>query len=118
MTVQTWLKLIATAAVIYAGVQFTVVYVNYAQLSNILDSEAMEARRHKHSEKAIIENVISHMNRTATNLPMDFEIGVSGVGDRAEPIEIEMDYKEIVDLHLFKVPMKLTARGSAEPPVQ
>ena len=118
MSLTTWIKLIVAAVVIYTGVQFAVVYVNYAQLSNILDSEAMEARRHKHSEKVIIDNVISHMNRTATNLPMDFEIGVSGVGNREEPIEIEMDYKEVVDLHLFKVPLKLTALGTAEPPVK
>ena len=118
MSIKTIVKILLVCALVYTGVQFAVVWVNYAQMNNILDTEALEARRHRHSEKVIIQNVVSHMNRTATNLPIQYDIGVSGVEDRSEPIEIEMDYTEVVDLHLFKVPIKLTATGIAEPPIK
>ena len=118
MNLGTLLKVSLVGVLIYIAVQFSVVWVNYAQLGNILDSEALEARRYRHSEQTIIDNVISHMNRTATHLPKEFDIGVAGTDNRAETIEIEMDYVEVVDLHLIKVPISLTVTGTAKPPVK
>ena len=117
MSLGTWLKIFIVGALVYVAVQFSVVWVNYAQIGNILDTEALEARRHRHSEQTIIDNVISTMNRTATQLPNEFDIGVSGTKNRDETIEIEMDYVEVVDLHLIKVPISLTVTGTADPPV-
>ncbi|MEE2788274.1 MAG: hypothetical protein VX589_13105 [Myxococcota bacterium] len=118
MSLAAWAKMIVVGVLIYVAVQFSVVWVNYAQLGTILDAEALEARRHRHTEKTIIDNVISHMNRTATNLPIEFDIGVSGTDNRDEPIEIEMDYVDVVDLHLVAVPINLTVTGIARPPAK
>ena len=88
------------------------------QIKNILETEALEARRYKHSEEQIIQNVISHMNRTNTDLPEEFDIGVDGAGKPDRTLVIEMDYESGVDLHFWEVVMNMTATADAKPPIE
>ena len=114
-------NLLITAGIIvlvYVGIQFASALVGHMQIKNILETEALEARRYKHSEEQIIQNVISHMNRTNTDLPEEFDIGVDGAGKPDRTLVIEMDYESVVDLHFWEVVMNMTATADAKPPIE
>ena len=115
MTLTRILKLIILGLVIYVGVQFAGAYVAKLQVTHILDTEAMEARRHKHSKKEIMQNIKAHMDRTNTELPYKMEATITGVGEPKRPLRIVLDYKHVVDLHVHKVVLDIQAVGKSEP---
>ena len=117
MSLKGLLKLSVVAIVVYVGVQFASVYVAKLQLSHILETEAMEARRHKYAKAEIIQNIISHMNRTNTDLPHKMQVGITGIGEPEETLHIELDYKHVVDLQVRKVVLSMTASGDSAPPI-
>jgi hypothetical protein len=43
------------------------------------------------------------------------EVSVSGLDDRREALEITLDYKHIVELHLIEVELSMQAEGSSKP---
>ena len=117
MNLKKILTLFLVAIGVYVCVQFASALVGHMQIKNILETEALEGRRHKYSRDEIIQNVISHMNRTSTDLPEEFHIGVEGVGKSKRTLVVEMDYEAVVDLHYWEVVLNLTATADAEPPI-
>ena len=109
------MKIAVFCTVIYAGVQFASAYVTRTQMGHILETEAMEARRHGHTKAQLKQNIIAHMNQTDTDLPYEMTMSVTGIGEKREVIRVEMEYEHPVDLYFWQVNLSMKAAGTAKP---
>ncbi|MEZ4431923.1 MAG: hypothetical protein R3F65_05875 [bacterium] len=104
------------AVVLFVGVKFSLVYVNYLQLKNIMESEALDARRSKSGPAEIESGIYTRIDTSSAFLPEDVKFEFEGVGRPDEELVVYADYTEVVDLIVVKVPMKMSIEAVAAPP--
>lgn len=116
MTMKRVLWAAVIGVVLFVGVKFSLVYVNYLQLKNIMQSEALDARRSKATEGEIESAIWSRIDASSATLPEDVAFDYEGVGRPDEDLVVYADYVDVVDLVVTKVPMKMSIAAVAEPP--
>lgn len=116
MTMKRLMWVLVIGVMLFVGVKFSLVYVNYLQLKNIMSSEALDARRSKATEGEIESAIWSRVDASSAFLPEDVEFDFEGVGRSDEDLVVYADYTETVDLVVTKVPMKMSITAVAEPP--
>ena len=115
MRLNTIVKIAVFGATIYAGIQFASAYVTRTQLSHILETEAMAARRHGHSKARLKQNIIAHMDRADTSLPYEMTMSITGIGKKREALRVELEYEHPINLHFWQVNLSMQAVGDAKP---
>lgn len=117
MRLKSLIKLIIGAAILVAGVQFSLAYVNYLQLKSIMESEALDARRATTSEESLIKSIRKRAEGSKVGIPEDENIRfeVTGLNDKSEDLVITAEYDEEVNLFVHKVrwPRIIEARADA-----
>ncbi|MCB9549038.1 MAG: hypothetical protein H6706_24820 [Myxococcales bacterium] len=112
------IKIALVAVVLLVGVKFSLAYINYLQISRILDAEALDARRTKTSAEEIIRRIQERAGRSSAELPppeaIDFT--VEGVNEPNEDLVITASYEEIVNLYVYVVRWPRTIVARAETP--
>lgn len=115
-------KRIAVVALIgvllFVGVKFSLVYINYLQLRSIMGSEALDARRTDASESEIENRIYARVDDGSAELPEDVEFSFEGVGEPEETLIVYANYTQEVDLLVTKVQMKMDIEAKAEPPLE
>lgn len=104
------------ALVLFVGVKFSLVYVNYLQLKNIMQSEALDARRQKSGAAEIESGIYTRLSTSSAFLPEDVKFDFEGIGEPDEDLVVYANYTEVVDLLVTKVPMKMSIEAIASPP--
>ena len=117
-TFKRWLKIAAGIAVIYAGIQFSMVYINRLQLSHIMDSEALDARRHDDTAHELETNIRNRAVQTSVYIPDDIEFDVTVSHDRSDDIVVIARYTDWVDLVVREIPVDVEVVAVAEPPIR
>lgn len=114
-------KRIAVAALIglllFVGVKYSLVYVNFVQLKSIMESEALDARRTDATEGEIENLIIQRVNDGSAFLPESVEFEFEGVGKPEDELVIFADYVQVVDLVVYQHEMKMSITAVAEPPL-
>lgn len=105
-------------AVVFVGVKFAGVYVNYLQLKTVMDSEALDGRRTDATADEVEARIMSRIGDTSAYIPDDLSIDVEGTGDPSEDIVVYAEYTEYVDLWVYEVVMDMTVESIARPPVE
>lgn len=117
MRLKSLIKLIIGAAILVAGVQFSMAYVNYLQLKSIMESEALDARRANTSSDSLINAIRKRAESTNVGIPADEDISfdVTGLDDKREDLVVTAEYEEVVNLFVHKVrwPRIIEARADA-----
>lgn len=119
MQLKSLIKLIIGAAILVAGVQFSLAYVNFLQLKSIMESEALDARRSggHTSEESLIKGIRKRAQVSSVDIPdidgISFE--ATGLNDKTEDLVITAEYEEEVNLFVHKVrwPRIIEARADA-----
>lgn len=102
-----YLRWAILAAVVVAGVQFAMVYVNRMQLKSIMDAEGLDARRAKTSVEEVEERIKQRASATNVHIPDEVEISIEGIGERDEDIVIKAWYTDQVNLFVTKIPIDM-----------
>ena len=110
-------KVAIVVVAVIAGVQFSLAYINRLQLKNIMDAEALDGRRAKHSSDEILRNVTERARKTGIHLPEDAEIIIEGTGGGENDLWISIEYVHQVDLFVRKVPVHMYIEANAAPPI-
>jgi hypothetical protein len=119
MQLKSLIKLIIGAAILVAGVQFSLAYVNFLQLKSIMESEALDARRSggNATEKNLIRSIRKRAEVSSVDVPdVDaISFDVTGLNDKKEDLVITAEYDEEVNLFVHKVrwPRVIEARADA-----
>ena len=100
---------------VFVAVQFASVYVTRTQLSHIIETVAIEARRKQMTQSEIKTALLNEMNQNNTELPMQLQISSEGIGDRKSPLKITLDYEHVVDLKIMEVTVSMSASGDSKP---
>ena len=116
MQPKTLLKVAFVGALIFAGVQFSLVYVNRLQLASIMDSEALDGRRAGSTAETIERNIRARAAATSVNIPENLVFAVEGTGGGDEDLWVTADYIETVNLLVYKVPLHMAIEANAAPP--
>lgn len=114
-------KRIVTVALIglllFVGIKYSLVYVNFVQLKSIMESEALDARRTRATEAEIESAIYTRIDDSSAYLPEDVAFEFEGVGDKTQDLVVFADYTEVVDLVVFKHEMQMSITAVAEPPL-
>lgn len=119
MRIKTLIKLIIGAAILVAGVQFSLAYVNFLQLRSIMESEALDVRREggNASEEVLLRAIRKRAEGSSVGIPDEDNITfeVTGLNQKGEDIVITAEYVEVVNLFVHKVrwPRVIEARADA-----
>lgn len=105
-------------ALLFVGVKFSLVYVNYLQLRSIMGSEALDARRTDAGESEIENRIFARVDDGSAELPDDVEFSFEGVGDPEETLIVYATYTQEVDLLVTQIQMKMDIEARAEPPLE
>ncbi len=109
------------AAIIVPGIQVSLVYVNRMQIKNIMDGEALDARRQNRTPTAEeLEGLIMQRSKsTSANIPEDIQFEIDIPKDlREDNIVITATYVDEVNLFVYKHPWPVTVTSVSEPPVK
>ncbi|MCA9538885.1 MAG: hypothetical protein KC620_08350 [Myxococcales bacterium] len=117
MTLKRILSVAIIAVLLFVGVKFAMVYVNYLQVKSLMSSEALDARRTEAAEGDIEANIRSRAAVSSATLPEDVEYSFEGVGEPEEDLVVHASYTDVVDLIVVQVPMKMNVTAVAEPPI-
>ena len=104
--------------IIFVGVNFAGVYINYLQLKSVMDSEALDARRTRTTADELKSLIMSRIESTSAYIPDDITLDVEGVGDPEEDIVVYAEYTEYVDLLVHEVVLDMTIEAVARPPIE
>ena len=105
MRLKSLIKLVIGAAILVAGVQFSLAYVNFLQLKSIMESEALDARRSAPTEESLIRAIRKRAEGSKVGIPEDENIRfvVTGLNEKSEDLVITAEYDEEVNLFVHKV---------------
>ena len=117
MRINTILKWGLVAIGVFVAVQFASVYVTRTQLSHIIETVAIEARRKQMTRSEIKTALLNEMNQNNTELPMQLQISSEGIGDRW-PTQNYADYEHVVDLKIMEVTVSMSASGDSKPALE
>ncbi len=114
-------KRIATVALIgvllFVGIKYSLVYVNFLQLKSIMSDEALDARRTDATEAEIEQLIYQRVDDGSAFLPDEVEFEFEGVGKPEDDLVVFADYEQTVDLIVYKHVMKMSITAVAEAPL-
>jgi len=114
-------KKITVAALIlvllFVGVKYSLVYINYIQLKSIMSSEALDARRTGAPGGEIEQLIYQRVDDGSAHLPDEVAFEFEGIDKPEDDLVIFADYVEVVDLVVIKHEMKMSITAVAEPPI-
>ncbi|MCA9560277.1 MAG: hypothetical protein H6704_30375 [Myxococcales bacterium] len=117
MQPKTILKAALVLAVLFAGVQFSLVYINRLQLKSIMDSEALDGRRNKSGAETIESNIRARAESTSVHIPDNVVFTIEGTGGGDNDLWITAEYTDEVNLLVHKVPIDMVVEANAAPPI-
>lgn len=109
-------KVLLVAAVLFVGIQFSLVYVNRTQLKSIIEAEALDARRARSSEEELLREIERRAGANNVRIPDGVEYTVEGIGDPAADLVVTADYVDVVDLKVYQIPMQMSLTAVAGAP--
>jgi len=104
--------------ILFVGINFAGVYVNYLQLKMVMDSEALDARRTRATEDELKSRIFNRIDDTSAYLPDDITLDVEGVGDPEQDIVVYAEYTDYVDLLVHEVVLDMSIEAVARPPIE
>ncbi len=114
--IKKYLKFGLLGAILVAGVQFSLVYINRMQLKNIMDAEALDGRRAGSAPAEIEKAIRNRARNTGVGIPGDVTFKVTGTGSKTANLEVHATYTDTVDLFIRKIPMPMQIHSEAAPP--
>lgn len=114
-------KRVITAGLIgvllFVGIKYSLVYINWMQLKTIMEDEALDARRTRATEGEIEQLIIDRVDAGSAFLPENVEFEFEGVGKKEDDLVIFATYDQPVDLLVYKHVMRMSITAVAEPPL-
>lgn len=119
MSLKGLIKFAVVAIVLFTGVQFAKVYVHQTQLKKVMGDEALDARRAIAPTAETLKTQIRDRALQENNSMPEFEdLEVTGLGDPRADVVVTATYTEIVDLLVYKHPMRMVVTSRADAAVK
>ncbi len=114
-----WLKFAIGGFVVWAGIQFALVYINRLQLANIMDNECMDARRQNYDESTLLNEILNRAKSTISVPMVDIEFEVVVPDDPREgTYSVTATYTDYANLFFKQYPVDIVLTANAEPPMR